>query len=73
MDNTAVVVIPQKRYEELIGLEQRANILVECIYRKKALSVDDVLWTLGTELAMELVSDVERGQDSLCLEDGVDY
>lgn len=73
MDNTAVVVIPQKRYEELIGLEQRANVLVECIYRKKTLSVDDVLWTLGTELAMELVSDVERGQDGLRLEDGVDY
>lgn len=59
-DTSAVVVIPLERYRKLVDLETRANVLVEQIYRKKSMTVEDVLWFIGTELAIELADCMER-------------
>lgn len=47
------VLIPLRRYDELIGLENRVNIAVEKIVRHNYISMEDLLFILGTELAVE--------------------
>lgn len=47
------VVIPCERFESLIDTETRANVLVERLYHDEILSVEDILWIIGTDLAVE--------------------
>ena len=46
------VVITQARYEELLDIETRVNVVVERLYHDTYLSEEDILWILGTDLAV---------------------
>lgn len=52
MENTNTVVIATRRYEELLDLETRVNVAVEKIVRCNYISTEDLLFILGTELAI---------------------
>lgn len=47
------VVIPLSRYNELLDLETRVNVVVERLIHDDFLRAEDVLWILATELALE--------------------
>lgn len=46
------VLINQSRYEELLDIETRVNVVVERLYHDSYLSEEDILWMLGTDLAV---------------------
>lgn len=46
------VVINKARYEELLDIETRVNVVVERLCHNNYLSAEDILWMLGTELAV---------------------
>lgn len=66
MDNTnnGMVMIPIKRYEELLKTETRVTVLVERYMHSKYLKDQDVLFTLGTDLAVELAMDIVEKEEN---------
>lgn len=53
----AMIQIPQKRFEELIKLEERVNVAVETAMNEEYASVADILFILGTELAYDIANE----------------
>lgn len=53
IDNTYSVTIPRDRYEELIDMETRADILINIARKAKYIDVDTLLIVLG-ELPLEV-------------------
>jgi hypothetical protein len=53
----AMIQIPQKRFEELIKLEERVNVAVETSMNEEYASVTDILFILGTELAYDIANE----------------
>jgi hypothetical protein len=51
-----MIQIPQKRFEELIKLEERVNVAVETAMNEEYASVTDILFILGTELAYDIAN-----------------
>lgn len=47
------VKISQHRYEQLLDIETRVDVVVERIIREKYMQMEDILRTLGTELAIQ--------------------
>lgn len=47
IDNTYSVTIPRDRYEELIDMETRADVLINVARREKFIDLDVVLIILG--------------------------
>lgn len=62
------IVISRERYEELIKLEDRVNIVVEWYSKKRYMDCTTFLSILGTELALELVEEMEK-KEKKALED----
>jgi hypothetical protein len=52
-----MIQIPQKRFEELIKLEERVNVAVETAMNEEYTSVTDILFILGTELAYDIANE----------------
>lgn len=53
----AMIQIPQKRFEELIKLEERVNVAVETAMNEEYASVTDILFILGTEFAYDIANE----------------
>lgn len=53
----AMIQIPQKRFEELIKLEERVNVAVETAMNEEYASITDILFILGTELAYDIANE----------------
>lgn len=53
----AMIQIPQKRFEELIKLEERVNVAVETAMNEEYVSVNDILFILGTELSYDVANE----------------
>lgn len=53
----AMIQIPQKRFEELIKLEERVNVAVETAMNEEYTSITDILFILGTELAYDIANE----------------
>ena len=47
------VTISQHRYEQLLDIETRVDVVVERIIREKYMGMEDILRTLGTEPAIQ--------------------
>ncbi len=56
------VTITQHRYEELLDIETRVDVVVEKIIREKYMGMEDILRTLGTELALQGAEEIKSGQ-----------
>ncbi len=54
MDKQATVTLTLERYIQLMELEIRVNILVERIDHDEYMNVEELLWALGTENAVEI-------------------
>lgn len=55
MDEQKVTVtLTLERFMQLMELETRANILVERIDHDEYMNVEELLWALGTENAVEI-------------------
>ena len=50
------VTISIERYEQLVSLEARANVVVDMIVNKKYLSTEELLRIIGTEDALREAS-----------------
>lgn len=61
--DTSVVVIPLRRYEELLDLETRVNVVVERVTHDKYFEKEDVLWILGTDLAVDIAMEITKRND----------
>ena len=61
----AMIQIPQKRFEELIKLEERVNVAVETAMNEEYASVTDILFILGTELAYDNTRYLSLGDFSI--------
>lgn len=53
MLNDSVVVIPLQRYNELLDIETRVDVAVERIVHDDYFKKEDILWVLGTDLAVD--------------------
>lgn len=58
MQNEASVVIPLNRYEILLDIETRVNVAVERIKHETYVKPEDILWILGTDIAIELAQEL---------------
>lgn len=63
MENSGVVVIPIKRYSELLNNETRVNVVVERIAHDAYTKAEDILWILGTELAIETAMEIRKKEE----------
>lgn len=68
MEENSVVVIPIEKYEELLDIETRVNVVVERIVHDKYIKTEDVLWILGTELAVETAMEIREKKEKECKE-----
>lgn len=64
MLSSSVVVIPLQRYNELLNIETRVDVVVERIAHDDYLKREDILWILGTDLAIDKAMEL-RVQDEL--------
>ena len=72
MDEQQKMNITIGRYAQLLELETRVNIVVERIKHKEYIGVEDLLWALGTENAVEMAQKMrdEKERDArLCKHD----
>ena len=51
--SSLTVKITQQRYEQLLDIETRVDVIVERITREKYMGMEDILRTLETELALQ--------------------
>lgn len=68
MKNTSVIVIPLCRYEELLDLETRVNVIVERIDHNKTIDIESLLWMLGTELSVSIANEIREGERKVCID-----
>lgn len=57
MSGAEIVIIPLEKYTELIRTKERVDVLVERLWHDDALSREDILWILGTDLSVELAAE----------------
>lgn len=55
-----IVTIPQGRYEQLLDLETRVDVVVERMTNDKYCKIEDVLRILGTELALQKADEIRE-------------
>lgn len=60
MNNSSVVVIPIQRYNELLDIETRVDVVVEMIKLGRHVDSESILWTLGTGLAIDAAMDIRE-------------
>lgn len=60
MVGTEVVVIPLSRYEQLVGLENRVDVIVQLIKDKNYLSITHTLSILGTDKSLNTLELIKR-------------
>lgn len=58
--SSLTVTITQHRYEQLLDIETRVDVAVERITREKYIGMEDILRTLGTELAIQGAEEMEE-------------
>lgn len=54
------VTIPRERYDELLDIETRVNVVVEMIDRDGCVSTISLLRTLGSEYAIDVANGIEK-------------
>lgn len=57
------VVIPIEKYEELLDIKTRVSVVVERIVHDKYIKMEDVLWILGTEIAVEAAMEIREKEE----------
>ena len=55
-----MIKISRYRYEQLLDLESSVNVAVERILHKEYMEMKEILWILGTDLAIETAHELER-------------
>lgn len=66
MSKLKKVTISLKRYDELVDLETRVNVAVERIIHDEFVRMEEILWILGTESAVEK-AEILRKEAEECL------
>lgn len=60
MSNNDMVVIPLERLTELIAIEARVDVAVNRIRNEKYIPMEELLWTLGTNLAIQAAIEIRE-------------
>lgn len=60
MVGTEVVVIPLRRYEQLVGIENRVDVIAQLVEDKNYLSVTDMLSILGTKKSLDTLEIIKK-------------
>lgn len=55
-----MIKLSRYRYEQLLDIETRVNVAVERILHKEYMETKEILWILGTDLAVETAMELER-------------
>ena len=58
--SSLTVTITQHRYEQLLDIETRVDVAVERITREKCMGMEEILRTLGTELALQRAEEMKE-------------
>lgn len=66
MSELNTVTISASRYEELIDVETRVNVAVERIYHEHYMSIEDILWILGTSAAIAQAKELRKVYEESC-------
>lgn len=54
------IMLDQARYEELLDLETRVNVVCQMTYRESSFGKKEIFSILGTDLAMKVVRKIEE-------------
>lgn len=65
MNENDNVTIPRDRYDELLDIETRVNVVVEMIESDGYMSTIRLLRTLGSEHAIDVANDIEKKMSNL--------
>lgn len=60
MNENDNVVIPRDRYDELLDIETRVDVVVDMIARNDYVSMSNVLRILGSEYAIDAANKIEK-------------
>lgn len=60
MNENDNVIIPRDRYDELLDIETRVNVVVDMIARNDYVSMSNILRILGSEYAIDVANDIEK-------------
>lgn len=66
-----IIELPISRYNELLKLETRVDVIVERILHSDFLSKEDILWILDTELSTGIAQELHdkaKKEKERCLE-----
>lgn len=55
-----MIKISRYRYEQLLDIETRVNVAVERILHKEYMETKEILWILGTDLAVETAMELDH-------------
>ena len=70
MDNSVTISI--ERYDELLDIETRVNVIVEIIEMDGYLNTESLLRTLGTEYAVEVADRIHEKDKELSFKEMLD-
>lgn len=65
MNENDNVVIPRDRYDELLDIETRVDVVVDMIARNDYVSMSNVLRILGSEYALDVAREIEKKTSNL--------
>lgn len=72
MNENDNVVIPRDRYDELLDIETRVDVVVDMIARNDYVSMSNVLRILGSEYALDTAREIEKKMSNLTFEEVLD-
>ena len=65
MNENDNVVIPRDRYDELLDIKTRVDVVVDMIARNDYVSMSNVLRILGSEYALDVAREIEKKTSNL--------
>lgn len=72
MNENNNVIIPRDRYDELLDIETRVDVVVDMIARNDYVSMSNVLRILGSEYALDVAKEIEKKTRNLTFEEVLD-
>lgn len=63
MEYKGVVSIPVERYDELVKLESKIDVLLDRVEHDEYLRTDDMLRIIGTEKSLKIADAIESERD----------
>lgn len=63
VEKSLFITIPIETYEQLLMLKTRVDVAVERMWHDQYIKTEDILWILGTELAVDVAEEINRKKE----------